>query len=200
MQEGIKYVPGVLSRQDQENLLEALRICVKEAPLFTPVMPRTGRPFSVRITNLGSLGWVSDRTGYRYQPEHPETGRPWPAIPQLLLDLWNIHAGYAHLPEACLVNFYQQGAKMGLHQDRDEEDLAAPVMSVSLGDTAVFRVGGTARGGKTETIKLSSGDIVVLGGDGRLAYHGIDRVMGGTSTLLKEGGRINLTLRRVTKP
>jgi len=200
MLEGIKYVPGVLSRQDQENLLEALRICVKEAPLFTPVMPRTGRPFSVQMTNLGSLGWVSDRTGYRYQPEHPETGRPWPAIPQLLLDLWNIHAGYAHLPEACLVNFYQQGAKMGLHQDRDEEDLAAPVMSVSLGDTAVFRVGGTARGGKTETIKLSSGDIVVLGGEGRLAYHGIDRVMGGTSTLLKEGGRINLTLRRVTKP
>jgi len=200
MLEGIKYVPGVLCRQDQENLLEALRICVKEAPLFTPVMPRTGRPFSVRMTNLGSLGWVSDRASYRYQPEHPETGRPWPAIPQLLLDLWNIHAGYAHPPEACLVNFYQQGAKMGLHQDKDEEDLAAPVMSVSLGDTAVFRVGGTARGGKTETIKLSSGDIVVLGGEGRLAYHGIDRVMGGTSTLLKEGGRINLTLRRVTKP
>jgi len=200
MLEGIKYVPGVLGRQDQENLLEALRICVKEAPLFTPVMPRTGRPFSVRMTNLGSLGWVSDRAGYRYQPEHPETGRPWPAIPQLLLDLWNIHAGYAHPPEACLVNFYQQDAKMGLHQDKDEQDLAAPVMSVSLGDTAVFRVGGTARGGKTETIKLSSGDIVVLGGDGRLAYHGIDRVMGGTSILLKEGGRINLTLRRVTKP
>ena len=200
MLEGIKYVPGVLSRQDQESLLETLRICVKEAPLFTPVMPRTGRPFSVRMTNLGSLGWVSDRAGYRYQAEHPETGRPWPAIPQLLLDLWNIHAGYAHLPEACLVNFYQQGAKMGLHQDKDEQDLSAPVMSVSLGDTAVFRVGGTARGGKTETIKLSSGDIVVLGGDGRLAYHGIDRVMGGTSTLLKEGGRINLTLRRVTKP
>jgi len=200
MLDGIKYVPGVLSRQDQESLLETLRICVKEAPLFTPVMPRTGRPFSVRMTNLGSLGWVSDRAGYRYQAEHPETGRPWPAIPQLLLDLWNIHAGYAHLPEACLVNFYQQGAKMGLHQDKDEQDLSAPVMSVSLGDTAVFRVGGTARGGKTETIKLSSGDIVVLGGDGRLAYHGIDRVMGGTSTLLKEGGRINLTLRRVTKP
>ena len=199
MLQGLKYVPGVLSRQDQENLLEALRACVKEAPLFTPVMPRTGRPFSVRMTNLGSLGWVSDREGYRYQPTHPETSKPWPAIPQLLLDIWNIHAGYAHPPEACLVNFYQQGAKMGLHQDKDEEDFDAPVLSVSLGDTAVFRIGGTERGGKTETIKLSSGDVVVMGGEARLCFHGIDRVLTGTSTLLKEGGRINLTLRRVTK-
>lgn len=200
MLEGIKYVPGVLGRQDQESLLEAVRASVKEAPLFQPVMPRTGRPFSVRMTNLGSLGWVSDRAGYRYQPTHPETGKPWPAMPQILLDLWNIHAGYAHPPEACLVNFYQQGAKMGLHQDKDEEDFNAPVLSVSLGDTAVFRIGGIERGGKTETIKLSSGDIMVLGGEGRLAHHGIDRVLTGTSTLLKEGGRINLTLRRVTKP
>ena len=200
MLEGIKYVPGVLSRQDQESLLEALRICVKEAPLFTPVMPRTGRPFSVRMTNLGSLGWVSDRASYRYQPEHPETGRPWPAIPQLLLDLWNIHAGYAHPPEACLVNFYQQGAKMGLHQDKDEEDFAAPVVSVSLGDSAIFRVGGLTRKDETQALELKSGDVVVLGGNDRLAFHGIDRILPGTSALLPEGGRLNLTLRRVTKP
>ncbi len=152
MLDGIKYRPGVLSQDDQTALLEALRKAVAEAPLFTPVMPRTGRPFSVRMTNLGTLGWVSDRTGYRYQATHPETGKPWPAMPQLLLDLWNIHAGYAHPPEACLVNFYQQGAKMGLHQDKDEEDFNAPVLSVSLGDTAVFRIGGMERGGKTETL------------------------------------------------
>ena len=180
--------------------MEALRAAVQQAPLFTPVMPRTGRPFSVRMTNLGPLGWVSDRAGYRYQPAHPETGLPWPAIPDVLMDLWQRYAGYPHPPEACLVNFYQQGAKMGLHQDRDEGDFAASVLSISLGDTAVFRFGGTERGGKTQTLKLTSGDLLVMGGPARLCFHGVDRVQSGTSTLLKESGRINLTLRRVTKP
>ena len=200
MLEGLAHDPGILDRPAQEALVEALRAAVKLAPLFTPVMPRTGRPFSVRMTNLGPLGWVSDRAGYRYQPVHPETGQPWPAMPAVLMDLWQRYAAYPHPPEACLVNFYQQGAKMGLHQDRDEEDLAAPVLSVSLGDTAVFRFGGTERGGKTQTLKLNSGDLLVMGGPARLCFHGIDRVLSGTSTLLKEGGRINLTLRRVTKP
>jgi len=180
--------------------MEALRAAVKEAPLFTPIMPRTGRPFSVCMTNLGPLGWVSDRKGYRYQPGHPETGQPWPAMLAVLIDLWQRYAGYPHPPEACLVNFYQQGAKMGLHQDRDEEDFTAPVLSISLGDTAVFRFGGTERGGKTQTLKLASGDVLVMGGSARLCFHGIDRVLNGTSTLLKEGGRINLTMRRVTRP
>jgi alkylated DNA repair protein (DNA oxidative demethylase) len=198
--EGLEYHPNLLERADQEALVEALREAVAHAPLFTPVMPRTGRPFSVRMTNLGKLGWVSDRNGYRYQPLHPETGKPWPAMPRTLLDIWHKVSGFQPEPEACLVNSYQQGAKMGLHQDRDEEDFSAPVVSVSLGDTAVFRFGGTERGGKTQTLKLSSGDVVVLGGKARLCFHGIDRVLTGTSTLLKEGGRINLTLRRVTKP
>ncbi len=200
MFEGINYHPNVLDRPAQAALVEALRMAVQAAPLFTPVMPRTGRPFSVRMTNLGSLGWVSDKAGYRYQPHHPETGQPWPAMPDVVLDIWQRFANYPRLPEACLVNFYQQGAKMGLHQDRDEEDFAAPVLSVSLGDTAVFRFGGTTRGGKTQTLKLSSGDVLVMGGASRLCFHGIDRVLSGTSTLLKEGGRINLTLRRVTMP
>jgi DNA oxidative demethylase len=199
MLEGLAHYPGILDRPAQEALAEALRAAVRQAPLFTPVMPRTGTPFSVRMTNLGPLGWVSDRAGYRYQPVHPETGQPWPAVPAMLMDLWQRYAAYPHLPEACLVNFYQQGAKMGLHQDRDEEDLAAPVLSVSLGDTAVFRLGGTGRGGKTQTLKLNSGDLLVMGGPARLCFHGIDRVLSGTSTLLKEGGRINLTLRRVTR-
>ena len=200
MQPGLQCFPGRLETDAQRQLVENLRGAVADAPLFTPIMPRTGRPFTVRMTNLGALGWVSDRAGYRYQPTHPETGRPWPAIPEALLELWREVSGYSHGPEACLVNFYNGGAKMGLHRDEDEEDFAAPVLSVSLGDTAVFRIGGPERGGKTETLKLASGDVLVMGGTSRLCYHGIDRVIAGTSTLLRDGGRINLTLRRVTKP
>lgn len=200
MRQGLRYLPGHFDPAAQRALVDDLRAAVAEAPLVTPVMPRTGRPFTVRMTNLGALGWVSDRAGYRYQPTHPETGRPWPAIPAALLDLWRAVSGYPHDPQACLVNFYHGGAKMGLHQDSDEEDFAAPVLSVSLGDTALFRIGGPERGGKTETLKLSSGDVLVMGGASRLCYHGIDRVLTGTSSLLKDGGRINLTLRRVTKP
>jgi alkylated DNA repair protein (DNA oxidative demethylase) len=200
MTPGLRYLPGHLSLGDQHKLVETLRAAVAEAPLVTPVMPRTGRPFTVRMTNLGPLGWVSDRAGYRYQAHHPETGKPWPPIPEMVLDVWRQVSGYPHEPEACLVNFYNGGAKMGLHRDEDEEDFSAPVVSISLGDTAVFRMGGPERGGRTETLKLSSGDVLVMGGPSRLCYHGIDRVLTGTSTLLKDGGRINLTLRRVTRP
>jgi alkylated DNA repair protein (DNA oxidative demethylase) len=156
------------------------------------------------MTNLGSLGWVSDRErGYRYQSTHPRTSRPWPAIPEPVLTIWRQLGGYPHDPEACLVNYYEESARMGLHQDRDEEDFSAPVVSISLGDTCLFRVGGTDRGGPTRSLRLSSGDVVVLGGEARLAFHGVDRIYPGSSTLLREwpgGGRINLTLRRVTKP
>ena len=200
MQPGLRYLPGHLGQEEQRRLVEALRAAVAEAPLFIPVMPRTGRPFTVRMTNLGPLGWVSGRAGYRYQPTHPETGRPWPPIPDALQGLWRAVSGYPHDPEACLVNFYNGGARMGLHRDADEDDFAAPVLSVSLGDTAVFRIGGPERGGKTDTLKLTSGDVLVMGGSSRLCYHGIDRVLAGTSSLLKDGGRLNLTLRRVTKP
>jgi len=200
MKPGLRYLPARFGRAAQEQLVAELRAAVAEAPFYQPVMPRTGRPFTVRMSNLGTLGWVSDRAGYRYQPLHPETGRPWPAMPEMVLEVWRKVADYPHEPEACLVNYYAQGAKMGLHRDEDEEDFAAPVVSISLGDTAVFRIGGPERGGRTETLKLSSGDVLVMGGPARLCYHGIDRVMMGTSTLLKEGGRINLTLRRVTKP
>lgn len=196
----MKHYSGMLDRAEQEALVVELRICVAKAPLFIPLMPGTGRPFSVRMTNLGSLGWVSDRNGYRYQPLHPDVGTPWPEMRQIILDIWNKVSGFQAEPEACLVNFYQGGAKMGLHQDKDEEDFSAPVVSISLGDTAIFRFGGTTRGGKTSTLKLTSGDVLVMGGESRLCFHGIDRVNVGTSTLLKEGGRINLTLRRVSKP
>jgi DNA oxidative demethylase len=197
---GVCHWPGRLDRAAQEALRDALRDVAKAAPFFTPRMPKTAKPFSVRMTNCGPLGWVSDVTGYRYQAAHPETGLAWPAMPPILHELWREHASYAHLPEACLVNFYETAARMGLHQDRDEEDLAAPVLSVSLGDTAVFRIGGTTRGGPTRSVKLTSGDVLLFGGPARLAYHGIDRVMPGSSTLLPQGGRLNLTLRRVTRP
>jgi alkylated DNA repair protein (DNA oxidative demethylase) len=197
---GLRYLPAYLNRGEQDQMLALVRAAIADAPLFTPFMPRTGRPFSVRMTNLGPLGWVSDRTGYRYQETHPETGKPWPPMPAQILDVWASVANYPAPPQACLVNFYREGAKMGLHQDADEDDFAAPVVSISLGDTAVFRIGGTERGAKTEAIKLTSGDVLVMGGASRLRYHGIDRVLSGTSTLLDDGGRINLTLRRVTKP
>ena len=196
---GIRHLPGYLDRPKQEALVEAIRAIVAEAPLFTPVMPGTGKEMSVRMTNCGLLGWVTDKQrGYRYQPAHPVTGRPWPAMPSQLLDLWNDIAGYEKPPQACLVNFYTDDARMGLHQDRDEQNLAAPVLSISLGNTCLFRVGGLNRNDRTLSFKLSSGDIVVLGGKGRLCFHGVDRIHPATSTLLKNGGRINLTLRRVT--
>ncbi len=197
---GLGYYSGLLDRSQQEMLRDEVRSLIARAPFYTPVMPRSGRPFTVRMSNLGSLGWVSDRAGYRYQPRHPETGEPWPPIPAMVLAVWREVSGYAHDPQACLVNHYREGAKMGLHRDEDEEDFSAPVVSISLGDTAIFRIGGTERGGKTSTLKLASGDVLVMGGASRLRYHGIDRVIAGTSTLLREGGRINLTLRRVTKP
>lgn len=201
LSEGVRYLPGFLDRTAQEALIEEIRAIVREAPLFVPAMPRTGKEMSVRMTNCGTLGWVTDKeNGYRYQSRHPVTGNAWPPIPERLLGLWEQVADSPLQPEACLVNFYSEGAKMGLHQDRDEQEYSAPVVSVSLGDTCLFRVGGTTRGERTVSVKLQSGDVVVLGGAGRLAFHGVDRVYPGTSTLLKNPGRINLTLRRVTKP
>ena len=197
----VKYFPQYFDRAAQQALLADLRRIIGEAPLYTPTMPRSGKPMSVRMTNCGPLGWVTDQErGYRYQATHPETGQPWPPIPQMLVDLWNEVGGYAAPPEACLVNYYAGAARMGLHQDTDEEDFSAPVLSVSLGDTSLFRVGGTSRKDPTEKFELKSGDVVVLGDEDRLAFHGIDRILRGTSDLLAEGGRFNLTLRRVTKP
>ncbi|MBX4897611.1 alpha-ketoglutarate-dependent dioxygenase AlkB family protein [Rhizobium bangladeshense] len=195
---GIRHLPGYLDRASQEALVELIRAVVAEAPLFMPAMPGTGKPMSVRMTNCGPLGWVTDKgRGYRYQPTHPETGRPWPEMPQQLLDIWNDVSGYDKPPEACLVNFYSDDARMGLHQDKDEQDLHAPVVSISLGNSCLFRLGGLDRKDRTLSFKLSSGDLIVLGGEGRLCYDGVDRIYPATSTLLKNGGRINLTLRRV---
>jgi DNA oxidative demethylase len=195
---GLRVVAGYLERAAQETVLAAVREVIARAPLYTPRMPRSGKPMSVRMTNCGTLGWMTDEHGYRYQPTHPETGAPWPPMPDCLLRAWTELAGYPFPPQACLVNVYDADARMGLHQDRDEEDFAAPVVSLSLGDACLFRIGGTRREGPTRSFRLASGDAVVLGGEARLAFHGVDRIIPGTSTLLAEGGRINLTLRRVT--
>jgi len=185
-----------LSPPAQRALLAEVLEKLKDAPLYRPVMPGSGRPFSVEESNFGPLGWVSDRSGYRYQPTHPVTGRPWPPIPEALLALWQEINGDP-APECCLVNVYRAGAKMGLHQDRDEKDISAAVIGISLGDEALFRIGGATRAGQTRSVTLASGDVISFGGTARLAYHGIDRVRPGTSRLLPGGGRLSLTLRRV---
>jgi alkylated DNA repair protein (DNA oxidative demethylase) len=198
----LAVAPGVFlwrekfSPIEQKALLDEVLTRLEEAPLYRPVMPGTAKPFSVEESNFGALGWVADKTGYRYQPTHPLTGRTWPAIPEALLALWaGINDGAP--PECCLVNLYRPGARMGLHQDRDERDVSAAVIGVSLGDEALFRIGSSARGGKTQSVTLASGDVIAFGGAARLAYHGIDRIRPGTSRLVPGGGRLSLTLRRI---
>lgn len=197
MPEGVVFRPEFFSLDAQERLVADITDVLEAAPFFTPRMPGTGKPFSVRMSNCGPLGWVSDPDGYRYQPQHPDTGNMWPAMPAALLDLWRA-VGAPGEPEACLINHYCEGARMGLHQDKDEATFDAPVVSVSLGDTAVFRIGGLTRRAPTRSWRVASGDVVVFGGPSRLIYHGIDRVLAGSSTLWPDGGRVNLTLRRVT--
>lgn len=195
---GFRYLPGFLDKRQQETLLQQLREVVSRAPFYRPAMPRSGQPFSVEMTNAGPLGWLSDKSGYRYVAEHPVTGEPWPDIPATAQALWRDLAAYAAAPECCLINRYiGDKARMGLHQDRDEQARDAAVISISLGDSAVFRIGGQARRDPTRSLKLHSGDLVILGGAARHAFHGIDRVLGGSSRLLRGGGRLNVTLRRV---
>jgi alkylated DNA repair protein (DNA oxidative demethylase) len=194
----MRLLPGTLDLDLQRGLLAEVRGVVARAPLFGPVMPRSGSPYSVRMSNCGPLGWVSDRGGYRYTPTHPVTGAAWPEMPAIVLDLWHRATGAAYAPEACLINYYGPEAKLGLHRDEDEEARDAPILSISLGDTALFRLGGAERRSPTRSVRLASGDMVVLEGPSRHWFHGVDRILPGTSTLLPEGGRINLTLRRVT--
>ncbi|SDY68067.1 alpha-ketoglutarate-dependent dioxygenase AlkB family protein [Citreimonas salinaria] len=187
---------GVLDRAAQESLVANLRGVLAQAPLVQPVTPR-GRPMSVRMSAAGRFGWITDRRGYRYSETHPD-GQSWPPIPDAVLAIWDTVSGSDRAPESCLINWYGEGARMGLHQDRDEADFGQPVVSVSLGDEGLFRMGNLERGGTTESIWLQSGDVVVMGGEARLRHHGVDRIRFGSSTLLPRGGRINLTLRVVT--
>lgn len=196
--DGVSLWPAQLDARAQGTLIAEVFALVERAPFYRPRMPGSGKLFSVEETNFGPLGWVSDANGYRYAPRHPYTDEVWPTIPLALLDLWDETTRYRAPPECCLVNLYRDGARMGLHQDKDEQAADAPVLSVSLGDEALFRIGGTSRRGPTKSFRLRSGDVLTFGGPARLAYHGIDRVLAGTSGLVPGGGRVNLTLRRVT--
>lgn len=180
----------------QARLVEVVAQVCRAAPPYAPMTPY-GKKMSVQMTSAGQFGWYSDRKGYRYVTTHPD-GMDWPPIPPEIQQIWQEVTGLERAPECCLVNHYGEGARMGLHQDKDEADFSWPVVSVSLGDDGLFRIGGTTRGGKTASAWLQSGDVVVLGGAARLAYHGVDRIRYGSSRLLPQGGRINLTLRVVT--
>ena len=193
--DGFRLYPGALDASAQRALLGEVLGAAQIAPFYRPVTPG-GKPMSVQMTNLGPVGWTTDARGYRYEPQHPATGRPWPPIPQALLGLWDELTGASAPPDACLVNSYGPDARMGLHQDKDEADFSLPVLSVSLGDTAVFRLGGARRSDPSRTMRLASGDVCVLAGPARLYFHGVDRILAGSSRLVPGGGRINLTLRR----
>jgi alkylated DNA repair protein (DNA oxidative demethylase) len=192
---GFQLFPGRLGDAAQRELVDEVEVLSRQAPPYRPVTPG-GKAMSVSMTNFGPLGWVTDARGYRYEPTHPITGARWPPIPARLLALWAELCDAATPPDACLVNRYDAAAKMGLHRDYDEADFAFPVLSVSLGDTAIFRLGGVKRTDPTGQLRLASGDVCVLGGEARLAYHGVDRILAGSSRLIPGGGRINLTLRR----
>lgn len=199
--DGFRLWPGLLDRPAQERLRDEVFARMRGGPLYIPRMPKSGQPMRVRMTNFGMLGWVTDKErGYRYQETHPDTGKPWPEMPPQVLDLWRGLSGYDADPEACLVNLYEGDARMGLHVDSDEEAWDAPVLSISLGDTAIFRIGGSLRSDPTRSVRLASGDVCMLSGAARRAYHGVDRILPGTSRLLPKGGRLNLTLRRVSVP
>jgi len=193
---GVRVLQRFLAPGAQRALVDDIRGIVSRAPLFRPVTPG-GRPMSVRMTAAGDFGWVSDRAGYRYAARHPE-GTAWPPIPESVLSVWAAVAGVEVAPECCLVNHYDAKARMGMHQDRDEARLDLPVVSISLGDAALFRVGTATRGGPTRSVWLRSGDVAVLAGPARLAHHGIDRIAPDSSDLLPGGGRIHLSLRVVT--
>lgn len=195
---GFVFHRAMLAPDTQRDLLADLRAVIAAAPLVQPVTS-WGKKMSVRMTSAGRVGWVIDRGSYRYVPAHPETRAPWPQIPESILSVWRSVSAWNDDPDSCLINWYAEGARMGLHQDKDEGRFDAPVVSISLGDPARFRMGGTERGGPTQSTILGSGDVVVMGGPARLAYHGVDRVMFGQGDLLPDGGRINLTMRVVSE-
>jgi DNA oxidative demethylase len=201
---GAYHYPGFLTPSAQCDVSAHIIKIIQQAPLFVSYMPRTGVPMSVRMTNCGPLGWMSDKAlGYRYVSAHPETQLAWPAIPSPLLEIWDALTQYPKPPEACLVNLYDLEAKMALHQDRDEIDLSAPILSLSLGFDCRFRLGGQKRNDPSSTFVLSTGDALVLKGPARRCFHGVDRILPTIGAALPPplgdlGVRVNLTLRRVS--
>ncbi len=198
MADGALLLRG-LARSREAELIAALRDIVAAAPLRHMVTPG-GYQMSVAMTNCGSAGWITDRTGYRYGATDPETGRPWPSMPPAFRELARRAAGEAGFsdfaPDVCLINRYVPGARLSLHQDKDELDFKAPIVSVSLGLPAIFLFGGIKRNDKVRRFRLEHGDIAVWGGPARLFYHGVAPLADGEHALLGRQ-RINLTFRKV---
>lgn len=194
---GLTVLPGFALPYEQE-LLDELERVSRAAPTRRMMTPG-GQWMSVAMTSCGKVGWVTDRSGYRYEPLDPQSGRPWPAMPITFLSLARqgaARAGFeAFEPDACLINCYVPGARMSLHQDRDERDFAEPIVSVSLGLTAIFLWGGAKRTDRARRIALSHGDVVVWGGASRLVFHGVAPLPDGLHEKLGRR-RINLTFRR----
>ena len=198
MAEGAVLLRGFVGDSEAE-LIAALREIAAAAPfrrMFTP----GGHQMSVAMTNCGSAGWVTDRTGYRYSPDDPESGKPWPAMPRLFRELADRaadRAGFAGFaPDVCLINRYVPGAKMSLHQDKDELDFAAPIVSVSLGLPAIFMFGGLKRSDKPRRFRLEHGDVAVWGGPSRLFFHGVAPLAEGDHPVMGPQ-RLNLTFRKI---
>jgi DNA oxidative demethylase len=198
LEEGAVLLRGFATVEAPLLVEEVARIA--QAAAFRHLVTPGGYTMSVAMTNCGRLGWVSDRSGYRYDPADPETAAPWPAMPDAFLDIAvraAAEAGFADYdPDACLINRYIAGAKLSLHQDRDEKDAWAPIVSVSLGLPAVFLWGGKRRSDPVRRLHLESGDIVVWGGPARFAYHGVVPLKDGHHPLTGSA-RINLTFRKV---
>jgi len=198
MAEGAVLLRG-FARPSESELIAALRDIAGSAPFRHMVTPG-GHSMSVAMSNCGNLGWVTDRSGYRYDANDPETGKPWPAMPASFRHLAGQAAAQAgfqdFLPDACLVNRYEPGARMSLHQDKDEDDFGAPIVSVSLGLPAVFLFGGLKRSDKPRRFRLEHGDVVAWGGPSRLAFHGVAPLADGEHALTGRQ-RINLTFRKV---
>ena len=195
---GVAVYPEFLDVETQVQMMGEVMRVIDQVPLVHP-MTRWGKKMSVGMTSAGQVGWVSTSKGYRYVPTHA-SGRKWPAIPPSILRVWQNLVPEFGPPDSCLINHYSASARMGMHQDRDEADFHQPVVSISLGDQALFRIGNATRGGKTESLWLSSGDVAVLAGEARLIYHGIDRLRAGSSDLVPLGGRFNITLRVAGRP
>lgn len=180
------------------QLLAAIEAVQQQAP-FRHLLTPGGLQMSVAMTNCGTLGWVSDRRGYRYAEDDPQSGQPWPAMPAVFADLARraaAEAGFAEFtPEACLINRYQVGSRLSLHQDKDEKNYSAPIVSVSLGIPAMFLFGGLQRGDKTARVPLFHGDVVVWGGPDRLRYHGILPLKQAQHAMTGEY-RFNITFRK----
>lgn len=195
---GLFYRPGLLDLAGQQALLAAVREVARIAP-FAHARTKMGLT-SAAMTNAGSAGWWSDLKGYRYETKNPATGEPWPPLPEVFLRA--VAAAVTETPwpdfapDACLINFYGEGAKMGLHQDRDEKDFSQPIVTLSLGDDGDFQIGGAKRTDRADVLVVRSGDALIMGGESRMRFHGIRKIHPGTSPLGDLAGRISLTFRK----